>query len=116
MEKNNKEVVTPIDEKEWMTEEEIQQQRGSEEFLANSQGTIEGNVQESVNEDVESTDAVKDAQKKLAEEENISSNIEVTEITRLPDVLTIKNNLEIKLPMLPKNTEEEAKKNKEEIC
>ena len=32
--------------------------------------------------------------KKLAEEENISSNIEVTEITRLPDVLTIKSNLD----------------------
>ena len=31
--------------------------------------------------------------KKLAEEENISANIEVTEITRLPDVLTIKSNL-----------------------
>ena len=30
----------------------------------------------------------------LAEEENISSNIEVTEITRLPDVLTIKSNLD----------------------
>lgn len=32
--------------------------------------------------------------KKLAEEENISANIEVTEITRLPDVLTIKSNLD----------------------
>jgi len=32
--------------------------------------------------------------KRLAEEENISANIEVTEITRLPDVLTIKNNLD----------------------
>ena len=32
--------------------------------------------------------------KKLAEEENISANIEVTEITRLPDVLTMKNNLD----------------------
>ena len=32
--------------------------------------------------------------KKLAEEENISSNIEVTEITRFPDVLTIKSNLD----------------------
>jgi len=32
--------------------------------------------------------------RKLAEEENISSNIEVTEITRLPDVLTIKSNLD----------------------
>lgn len=32
--------------------------------------------------------------KKLAEEENISSNIEVTEITRFPDLLTIKNNLD----------------------
>ena len=32
--------------------------------------------------------------RKLAEEENISSNIEVTEITRLPDVLVIKNNLD----------------------
>lgn len=32
--------------------------------------------------------------KKLAAEENISSNIEVTEITRLPDVLTIKSNLD----------------------
>ena len=30
--------------------------------------------------------------KKLALEENISANIEVTEITKLPDVLTIKNN------------------------
>ena len=29
--------------------------------------------------------------RKLAEEENISSNIEVTDISRLPDVLTIKN-------------------------
>ena len=34
--------------------------------------------------------------KKLAEEENISSNIEVTEITRLPYVLTIKSNLDEK--------------------
>ena len=32
--------------------------------------------------------------RKLAEEENISANIEVTEITRFPDVLTIKNNLD----------------------
>ena len=32
--------------------------------------------------------------RKLAEEENISANIEVTEITRLPDVLIIKNNLD----------------------
>lgn len=32
--------------------------------------------------------------KKLAEEENISANIEVTEITRLPDVLMIKSNLD----------------------
>ena len=32
--------------------------------------------------------------KKLAEEEKISANIEVTEITRLPDVLTIKSNLD----------------------
>lgn len=32
--------------------------------------------------------------RKLAEEENISANIEVTEITKLPDVLTIKNNLD----------------------
>lgn len=32
--------------------------------------------------------------KKLATEENISSNIEVTEITKMPDVLTIKNNLD----------------------
>ena len=32
--------------------------------------------------------------RKLAEDENISANIEVTEITRLPDVLTIKNNLD----------------------
>ena len=32
--------------------------------------------------------------RKLAEEENISSNIEVTEITRMPDVLTIKSNLD----------------------
>lgn len=32
--------------------------------------------------------------KKLAEDENISANIEVTEITRLPDVLTIKSNLD----------------------
>ena len=30
----------------------------------------------------------------LAEEENISANIEVTEITRFPDVLTIKSNLD----------------------
>lgn len=32
--------------------------------------------------------------KKLASEENLSANIEVTEITKLPDVLTIKNNLD----------------------
>ena len=32
--------------------------------------------------------------RQLAEEENISSNIEVTEITRMPDVLTIKSNLD----------------------
>ena len=32
--------------------------------------------------------------KKLAEEEKISSNIEVTEIAKLPDVLTIKNNFD----------------------
>lgn len=32
--------------------------------------------------------------RKLAEEENISANIEVTEITKLPDVLTIKNNFD----------------------
>jgi len=32
--------------------------------------------------------------RQLAEEENISANIEVTEITRLPDVLTIKSNLD----------------------
>lgn len=32
--------------------------------------------------------------KSLAEQENISSNIEVTEITRFPDVLTIKSNLD----------------------
>ena len=32
--------------------------------------------------------------KELALEENISSNIEVTEITKLPDVLTIQNNIE----------------------
>ena len=32
--------------------------------------------------------------KKLAEEEKISANIEVTEITRFPDVLTIKSNLD----------------------
>ena len=32
--------------------------------------------------------------KKLAEEENISSNIEVTDITRLPDVLVIKSNID----------------------
>ena len=32
--------------------------------------------------------------RKLAEEENISANIEVTEITRLPDVLIIKSNLD----------------------
>jgi len=32
--------------------------------------------------------------KELAEQENISSNIEVTEITRFPDVLTIKSNLD----------------------
>lgn len=31
--------------------------------------------------------------KRLAEEENICSNIEVTEITKFPDVLTIKSNL-----------------------
>lgn len=34
--------------------------------------------------------------RKLAEEENVSSNIEVTEITKLPDVLTIKSNLDEK--------------------
>ena len=47
--------------------------------------------------------------KKLAEEENISANIEVTEITRLPDVLTIKSNLnenQIKAELL--QTVEEA--------
>lgn len=47
--------------------------------------------------------------KKLAEEENISANIEVTEITRLPDVLTIKSNLDeeqIKIELL--QTVEEA--------
>ena len=41
--------------------------------------------------------------KKLAQEENISSNIEVTEITRFPDVLTIKSNLDenqIKIELL----------------
>ncbi|MBQ2836067.1 MAG: YicC family protein [Clostridia bacterium] len=32
--------------------------------------------------------------RKLAEEENLSHNIEVTEITRFPDVLTIKSNLD----------------------
>lgn len=32
--------------------------------------------------------------RKLAKEENISANIEVTEITKLPDVLIIKNNLD----------------------
>ena len=32
--------------------------------------------------------------RKLAEEENLSANIEVTEITKLPDVLTIKSNLD----------------------
>lgn len=32
--------------------------------------------------------------RKLAEEENLSDNIEVTEITRFPDVLTIKSNLD----------------------
>lgn len=32
--------------------------------------------------------------RKLAEEENISANIEVTEITKLPDVLIIKNNFD----------------------
>lgn len=32
--------------------------------------------------------------KDLAQQENISANIEVTEITRLPDVLTIKSNLD----------------------
>lgn len=41
--------------------------------------------------------------KKLAEEEKISANIEVTEITKLPDVLTIKSNLDenqIKIELL----------------
>lgn len=33
MEKNNKEVVTPIDEKEWMTEEEIQEQEEMKELM-----------------------------------------------------------------------------------
>ena len=40
---------------------------------------------------------------KLAEEEKISANIEVTEITKLPDVLTIKSNLDenqIKIELL----------------
>lgn len=32
--------------------------------------------------------------RELAEAENLSSNIEVTEITKLPDVLTIKSNLD----------------------
>ena len=32
--------------------------------------------------------------RKLAEEENLSSNIEVTDISRLPDVLTIKNDFD----------------------
>ena len=32
--------------------------------------------------------------RKLAEEESISANIEVTEITKLPDVLTIKSNID----------------------
>lgn len=32
--------------------------------------------------------------RKLAEEENLSANIEVTEITKLPDVLTIKSNFD----------------------
>ena len=34
--------------------------------------------------------------RKLAEEEKLSSNIDVTEITKLPDVLTIKSNLDEK--------------------
>ncbi len=34
--------------------------------------------------------------KKLADEENISANIEVTEITKFPDVLTIKSNFDEK--------------------
>jgi uncharacterized protein (TIGR00255 family) len=41
--------------------------------------------------------------RKIAEEENISANIEVTEITKYPDVLTIKTNLDenqIKLEVL----------------
>ena len=41
--------------------------------------------------------------RELAEQENISANIEVTEITRLPDVLTIKSNLDenqIKIELL----------------
>lgn len=41
--------------------------------------------------------------KKLAEEENISSNIEVTDITKLPDVLIIKNTIneeQIKIELL----------------
>ena len=33
MEKNNKEVVTPIDEKEWMTEEEIQEQEELKQLM-----------------------------------------------------------------------------------
>ena len=32
--------------------------------------------------------------RKLAEAENLSSNIEVTEVTKLPDILTIKSNLD----------------------
>ena len=47
--------------------------------------------------------------KKLAEEESISANIEVTEITKLPDVLTIKSHIDenqIKLELL--QTVEEA--------
>ena len=41
MEKNNKEVVTPIDEKEWMTEEEIQKLQLSAEKLKSVIAQIE---------------------------------------------------------------------------
>ena len=50
-----------------------------------------------INNIVINTELAKDyirSLKKLADEEGLESNIEVTEITKLPDVLTIKENLD----------------------
>lgn len=59
--------------------------RGSEEFLATSQGTIEGNVQESVNEYVDNNEEVQAAQKELDQNtdniEEASENLEETNET-----------------------------------